>query len=132
MYGVDAVSADDDKNRGTWSVAAMVFNVAVMLTIPAMAILVAVSAEQYYNSLVELPGGLPAVEKITSVGQWGVWAATAVVVVATAINGAMEMMGFKKPFSTSSAPPPAETTGLGAGGTIMTMDGVQSGDIVKV
>lgn len=102
-WGVEAAE-DDGVARGKWSVAAMLFNMAMVFAVPAVVVLVAVSAEQYYFTMVDLPGGMPAVEKITSVGQWGVWAATAVVVVATSINGAMELMGFKKPFTTSPAP----------------------------
>lgn len=123
IYGVGE-SDSDGKDRGSWSVVSMALNAAFMLGIPAATVLVAVSAEQYYNRVVDIPGGLPAVEKITSVGQWGVWAATGVVVAATAMNGAMELIGFQKPFSTSTAPVATESDNGLTGGT-------QTGDMLK-
>jgi hypothetical protein len=57
-----------------------------------VAILVTVSAEQYFNGLAR---GIPSAEPVTSVGQWGVWAATGVVLCATLINGFAVMTGMR-------------------------------------
>lgn len=56
------------------------------VTIPAMAIFVVANAEWYFQRLAP---DIPSVEKMSSVGQWGVWAATGVVLVATAVSAMM-------------------------------------------
>jgi hypothetical protein len=62
-----------------------VLEVLLWLALPAMAIFVTVSTEQYL-----LTSNLPSIEKMSSVGQWGVWAATGAVLVATLINAVRE------------------------------------------
>ncbi|OIW28136.1 hypothetical protein CONLIGDRAFT_683130 [Coniochaeta ligniaria NRRL 30616] len=70
-----------------------VFEVLLWLVVPAMAILLIVSTEQY---LLTMSSHIPSVEKMSSVGQWGVWAATGAVLVATLINAVREKMGLQK------------------------------------
>ncbi|KAH8655193.1 hypothetical protein BX600DRAFT_515032 [Xylariales sp. PMI_506] len=57
------------------------------VTVPALAIFVTVSTEQYLHSLAPQ---IPSAEEMFSVGQWGVWAATGVVLLATLINWSNE------------------------------------------
>ncbi|KAB5584936.1 hypothetical protein GE09DRAFT_1068766 [Coniochaeta sp. 2T2.1] len=63
------------------------------LALPAMAIFMVVSAETY---LLAQSSNIPSEEKMSSVGQWGVWAATGAVLVATLINAVREKMGVQK------------------------------------
>ncbi|KAH8906393.1 hypothetical protein BR93DRAFT_938861 [Coniochaeta sp. PMI_546] len=69
------------------------FEVLLWLALPAMAVLLIVSTEQY---LLAMTSNVPSVEHMGSVGQWGVWVATAAVLVATLVNAVREKMGFQK------------------------------------
>ena len=75
-----------------WAVA--LFGWAVRLLVPAMAIFIVVSTEQF---LVNMVPSLPSLEPTASVGQWGVWAATGVVLTATFINASKEHAGLSRP-----------------------------------
>lgn len=66
-----------------------VFEALLWLALPAVAILLIVSTEQY---LLTMTSNLPSMEKTSSVGQWGVWVATGAVLVATLINAVREKM----------------------------------------
>ena len=59
----------------------------LVVTLPVLAILVIVAAEHWIKA-----AGLPSVEKITSVGQWGVWVATGAVLLATGVNAVRDDM----------------------------------------
>lgn len=61
----------------------------LVIALPTMAVFIAASTEYFMFSMVP---DLPTVEKITSVGQWGVWAATGTVLIATAANAVREKM----------------------------------------
>lgn len=61
----------------------------LVIALPAMAVFIAASTEYFMFGMVP---DLPTVEKITSVGQWGVWAATGAVLIATAANAVREKM----------------------------------------
>jgi hypothetical protein len=63
----------------------------LVIAVPALAVFVCYSTETFV-----LRSGLPSAEGMESVGQWGVWAATGVVVFATAVNAAKEGMGMGK------------------------------------
>jgi hypothetical protein len=67
--------------------------VLLWLGLPAMSIFMAVSTEQYLQIMTS---NIPSVEKMGSVGQWGVWAGTGAVLVATLINAMKEKMGLDK------------------------------------
>jgi len=67
---------------------------ALTLLLPAMAIFIVVSTEQFLFQMVPT---LPSLEHTSSVGQWGVWAATGVVLTATFINASREHAGLEKP-----------------------------------
>ena len=90
-----------DAAAGPWSQlgpARTVVGMALLVSLPAAAVFMAVSSEQYLHSMAP---DLLEVEPISSVGQWGVWAATGVVVVATFVNAMREKMGLGR--STGSA-----------------------------
>ena len=61
---------------------------ALMIVLPTMTIFIIVTGEMYFQQ-----ADLPSVEKMSSVGQWGVWAATGVVVLATLFNAVKQKMG---------------------------------------
>lgn len=63
-----------------------VAGIALTILLPGTAILIAVSSEQYIYILAR---SLPSAEPIHSVGQWGVWAATGIVVLATLVNASL-------------------------------------------
>lgn len=71
----------------------MLLSLLLCTAMPAMAILMVVSTEQY---LYVKTSGLRSVEKMSSVGQWGVWVATGAVVLATLINAGKEKSGLGK------------------------------------
>jgi len=70
-----------------------VAQVMLWLVLPAIAIFMMVSTEQY---LLTMTPKIPSVEEMSSVGQWDVWAATGAVLVATLINAVMEKLGLRK------------------------------------
>lgn len=88
-------SAEIRKERaGPWSQlepARVAAGVALMISLPGTAIFIAVSSEQYLHSMVNLPSA----ETSSSVGQWGVWAATGVVVAATLVNAVKDSAGLE-------------------------------------
>jgi hypothetical protein len=73
----------------------------LILGLPFLAVFVAFSTERYL--LKEVPN-LPSIEAMSSVGQWGVWAATGVVVIGTASNAIAEKMGLKEDSTEHSRP----------------------------
>ena len=75
-----------------WAVS--LFGWLLRLSLPAMAIFIVVSTEQF---LFTMAPTLPSLEHTSSVGQWGVWAATGVVLTATFINASREHAGLTKP-----------------------------------
>lgn len=60
----------------------------LMIILPAMIIFVMVTGEMYFQH-----ADLPSVERMSSVGQWGVWVATGVVVLATLFNAVKDKVG---------------------------------------
>ena len=94
VYGADGVFNGELTQSGVSSSVARVFSLVgyvLAVAIPAMAIFVAVSAEQWFFRVVDVT--IPTVEGMDSVGQWGVWAATGIVLVATLLNASREGMG---------------------------------------
>jgi hypothetical protein len=64
----------------------------IAVAVPAIALLMVISAEQYFNTMSH---GLPSAEEMTSAGQWGGWAAIGIVAAATLINAVREGTGFR-------------------------------------
>jgi hypothetical protein len=88
-----------------WALAT--FNIILQAAVPAMTILVVVSTEQFVFGM---ESGLPSVEPMTSVGQWGIWAATGVIVLATFVNAVREDAGLSTPTVTLGAKSPHTAT----------------------
>ncbi len=92
---------------GTWAHlrwAASVFSSVLVLVLPAVAIFTAVSAEQY---LLGREPRIPSLENMTSVGQWGGWVATGVVVLAAAMNAVKGRMSQSNPRATAEHSSPS-------------------------
>ncbi|PKS09907.1 hypothetical protein jhhlp_004530 [Lomentospora prolificans] len=70
---------------------ASLFRKLLMAAVPAMGVVVVHRTETY---LLKMQPAAPESEPITSVGQWGIWAATGVVLLGTFVNAAKEGMGY--------------------------------------
>jgi hypothetical protein len=81
-------------SKGPWSnfrSARTLLGLAIALATPVMAIFIMVSAELSLLSM-----ELPSVESMASVGQWGCWAASGLVIIGILINAIGEKMGLEK------------------------------------
>lgn len=103
-YSSGPINPEDDTAIAAGRVTKIARRV-LLVVIPAMLIFVAVSGEWYFQKLAP---DVPSVEKMSSVGQWGVWAATGVVVIATAVNAAMDAAGMRMHAEPSDHSPPKD------------------------
>jgi hypothetical protein len=79
--------------QGSFAPVQRIAPVILWLALPAVAVYIIVSTEQY---LLAGPSKIPSIEGMSSVGQWGVWAATGAVLLATTVNAIREKMGLHK------------------------------------
>lgn len=85
----DAPIKEDRSQSPLWRV----LGTLVALAVPAMVLLMVISAEQYFNTMTH---GMPQAEEMSSVGQWGGFAAMGIVAAATLLNAVGKGTGLKQ------------------------------------